>query len=139
MEVDDTPETSPAQSTADAPESRPKRPSRVRNIDPRTLSEMRGAEELVYTVFCAITAHKEIYERAEGELHGDINPNSIIIFDHPTRDDQPAESEGALIYWDPPISIQTMRKIGNPDHPQPPPQRRKQYFMPPFDWYHHYC
>ncbi|EIW51916.1 uncharacterized protein TRAVEDRAFT_53911 [Trametes versicolor FP-101664 SS1] len=110
------------------------RPSRVRAVSPRALSEMKNGRELVWAVLCALIGHKEIYEQADGELHGDINPNSIVLLDHPGDArpwDQPGRTAGAMIYWEAPISIQTARKVGEVrDRPVPPPQQRRA--MPPW-------
>ncbi|KAL1948020.1 hypothetical protein VTO73DRAFT_12095 [Trametes versicolor] len=133
-----------------------KQAPRVRAVHARNLDTISGAEELMASVACAIDAHREIYEHGTAkELHGDINPNSILIFDHPPRpapgDEERAQSEkqgdapwdspygpsaGAMVYWEPPISLATLRLVGNPDKPQPPPawkSARYQYVMPPWD------
>ncbi|EIW51917.1 uncharacterized protein TRAVEDRAFT_53912 [Trametes versicolor FP-101664 SS1] len=140
-----------------------KQAPRVRAVHARNLDTISGAEELMASVACAIDAHREIYEHGTAkELHGDINPNSILIFDHPPRpapnsthgsaegsdkegetkgDDAPWDSPygpsaGAMVYWEPPISLATLRLVGNPDKPQPPPawkSARYQYVMPPWD------
>ncbi|OJT09309.1 hypothetical protein TRAPUB_14248 [Trametes pubescens] len=119
------------------------RPSRVRDVSPRALSEIKNGHELIWGVLCALLGHKGIYEQAAGELHGDINPNSIVLLDHPGAArpwDQPARTAGAMIYWEPPISIQTARKMGEVrDRPCPPPQTRERA-LPPYAfgyrWYH---
>lgn len=67
-------------------------------------------------------------EPAQSELHGNINPNAFVVFDHPDIGDgekSPRDTGytvGALIYWEPPISIQTLRKMANQDDPIRPPQ-----------------
>ncbi|KAL1937993.1 hypothetical protein VTO73DRAFT_12004 [Trametes versicolor] len=67
-------------------------------------------------------------EPAQSELHGNINPNAFVVFDHPDIGDgenSPWDTRytvGALIYWEPPISIQTLRKRGNPDGRVRPPR-----------------
>ncbi|KAI0649585.1 hypothetical protein C8Q79DRAFT_939396 [Trametes meyenii] len=124
----------------------PKRPSRARDVSTRDLSQSVNGREMVYAVFCGVQgmeppahsdgipriAHKEIHDRANGELHGDINPNALLLFDRP-QPDGTTSTEGGLIYWEPPISIQTLRKIGNPDKPIPPPSRHQYHgYMPPF-------
>ncbi|KAI0822580.1 hypothetical protein BC628DRAFT_1277108, partial [Trametes gibbosa] len=94
---------------------------RVTHVSPRDLAHFTDARELVLAMYGAIAAHKEIYERAAGELHGDINTNTILILDRPRPDRECPVPEGALVYWEPPISLQTLRKIGNLDPPQPLP------------------
>ncbi|KAH9848164.1 hypothetical protein C2E23DRAFT_708583, partial [Lenzites betulinus] len=84
-------------------------PSRVKTVFPRELCHFKSEFELVYAMKGAISAHKAICERADGELHGDINTNTILIIGHPPLD---RPSEGALIYWEPPLTIQTLRKMG---------------------------
>ncbi|KAI0363504.1 hypothetical protein BV20DRAFT_975597 [Pilatotrama ljubarskyi] len=110
-------------------ECRPKRPSRARDVTPRDLSESKHTFEMIYAFFCAVVAHKAIHEKAD-ELHGDINPNALVILDH-VAPDGTESSKGGLIYWEPPISVQTLRKIGNADRAVPPPQRRRAYVYPP--------
>lgn len=67
-------------------------------------------------------------EPAQSELHGNINPNAFIVFDHPDIGDgenspwDTGYTVGALIYWEPPISMQTLRNIGSPNHPVVSPQ-----------------
>ncbi|KAI0349917.1 hypothetical protein OH77DRAFT_1431579 [Trametes cingulata] len=113
------------------PESRPapKRPSRARDVVARDLTQSQHGYEMVYAFLCAIHAHKEIHERAH-ELHGNINPNALLLLDRLAPDGSGAveDSEGGLIYWEPPLSVQTLRKIGNPDRAIPPPARRRYFY-----------
>ncbi|KAI8989208.1 hypothetical protein BD414DRAFT_329487 [Trametes punicea] len=111
----------------------PKRPSRARDVSPRDLNQSANGYEMVYAILCAIRAHGSVHEHT-GQVHGDINPNALILFD---REDPrgTALSKGGLIYWEPPINLKTLRNIGRPDPPVPPP-RRPQTVMPPF--YHHW-
>ncbi|RDX52115.1 hypothetical protein OH76DRAFT_1400460 [Lentinus brumalis] len=65
------------------PAHAPSRPrTRVRHVSPRSLSEIKSSYELVSVVYGAVHAHQQLYERA-GVLHGDINPNTILILDWP--------------------------------------------------------
>ncbi len=158
---DPGPEQTQTDGEAAPPPAPTPRPSRVRAVSPRALSEIKNGHELVWGVLCALlgpslpdlpltlilthacAGHKGIYEQADGELHGDINPNSIVLLDHPGAArpwDQPARTAGAMIYWEPPISIQTARKMGEVrDRPCPPPQTRERT-LPPYAfgyrWYH---
>ncbi|OJT03850.1 hypothetical protein TRAPUB_5473 [Trametes pubescens] len=143
----------------------PKQAHRVRAVHARNQDTISGTEELIASIACAIDAHREIYEHGPAkELHGDINPNSIVIFDHPPgpssgkahnkeeglrvekegdEDDAPWDSPygpsaGAMVYWEPPISFATLRLVGNPDKPQPPPAWKRERYryvhvMPPWD------
>ena len=116
-----------------------RRPSRLKDVQPRSLSEINNSIELVATVASAIRgaspsrptprllpqptpgyalAHQRLYEDA-GILHGDINNNTIIILDHP--DDS---FHGALVDFDYPVSVAARRKLANPDPAMPPPRRR---------------
>ncbi|KAI0649582.1 hypothetical protein C8Q79DRAFT_1005954 [Trametes meyenii] len=119
-----------------APEpSAPNRLARVQVVSPRDLSQIRSSSELVAAIFDSIEASKEVYEKIDGELHGDINPNSLVIIDRTDPESGERSSRGGLIYWEPPISMQTLRKVGNPDRPVPPPRPRNTYYYqapPPF-------
>ncbi|KAI0671989.1 hypothetical protein C8Q78DRAFT_1077580 [Trametes maxima] len=118
-----------------APEpSAPNRPARVQVVSPRDLSQIRSSLELVTAIFDSIEASQAVYEKIDGELHGDVNPNSLVIIDRTDPDSGVTSSRGGLIYWEPPISMQTLRKIGNPDLPVPPPRPRNTYYYapPPF-------
>lgn len=183
VDVPMTSATDPTPARAESAQP-PKKAPRVRAVHARNLDTISGAEELVASVACAIdgpspfplingrvelknadavgdAAHREIYEHGTAkELHGDINPNSILIFDHPPRpapgngesaqkekqgdgDDAPWDSPygpsaGAMVYWEPPISLATLRLVGNPDRPQPPPAWKSERYrrvcvMPPWD------
>ncbi|OJT09310.1 hypothetical protein TRAPUB_14249 [Trametes pubescens] len=183
----DIPMTSAQDPTPSGAESAqpPKRAHRVRAVHARNLDTISGGEELIASIACAIdgpplspplfveaknadgvrdAAHREIYEHGTAqELHGDINPNSILIFDHPPRpahspnsapgnegeykreggendaapwDSPYGPSAGAMVYWEPPISLATLRLVGNPDEPQPPPAWKSERYrcvMPPWD------
>ena len=61
-----------------------------------------------------------------GILHGDINPNTIVILE--TED---GDVEGALIDYDMPLCRAAMRKLKDPDPVVPPRQRRERY-MPAY-------
>ncbi|KAH9885859.1 hypothetical protein C8Q73DRAFT_659257 [Cubamyces lactineus] len=136
MLASDTP--SEAQEHTSGSNSPPKRATRVREVSPRSLSEMANGQELVYGMLCGVEAHGAIYERT-GELHGDINPNAILFLDTTEPDGTPV-TEGALIYWEPPVNFRTLRNVGQRDPPVPPPQRyRYSGFMPRWDhgWHGH--
>ena len=80
-------------------------------------------------------------------MHGDINPNTIIILDWPASsmsrqqacaadgdgtvhddaargDEDGARTDGALVDFDYPVSVAARRKLVNPDPAMPPPRRR---------------
>ncbi|KAI0684682.1 hypothetical protein C8T65DRAFT_836365, partial [Cerioporus squamosus] len=117
----------PASASASASDD-PPRPAprpRVRPVSPRTLNELKSSQELVYVMFCAVQAHQHLYERA-GVLHGDINPNTILILDWPRPRRCPSPhgegasegegfTEGALVDFDVPYSAAAWR------HPRPGP------------------
>ncbi|RPD60457.1 hypothetical protein L226DRAFT_612036 [Lentinus tigrinus ALCF2SS1-7] len=112
-----TPE--PAASGADAPQAAPARPSRVREVTTRSLSEFTDTKHLVTVMLDAIKAHKSLYE-VGGVLHGDINNNTIIILQS-----SDGESNGALVDFDLPYSMPAVRKLGDP---HPPIQRNRPYY-----------
>ncbi|TFK87276.1 hypothetical protein K466DRAFT_617041 [Polyporus arcularius HHB13444] len=66
--------------------------TRVRHVSPRSLSEIKSSYELVSVVYGAVQAHQQLHERA-GVLHGDINPNTILILDWPSESGSPCASE----------------------------------------------
>ncbi|KAI0327382.1 hypothetical protein GY45DRAFT_1257111 [Cubamyces sp. BRFM 1775] len=128
-------EKSDAPQQAQEDTTSPERAKRVREVSPRSLSEMANGQELVYAMLCGVEAHGAIYKRT-GELHGDINPNAILFFDATEPDGEPV-TEAGLIYWEPPISFQTLRNVGRRDPPVPPHQSlRYSGFMPRWDQRH---
>lgn len=141
------------QNTEAAPNEAPgKCPSRVWDVYPREILQCRDPHELFFAMTCALEGKyvprfviyqhfitcvvppavlAEMYapeETAQSELHGNINPNTFIVFDHPDIGDgenspwDTGYTVGALIYWEPPISIQTLQKRDNPDGPVQPPR-----------------
>ncbi|KAI0752317.1 hypothetical protein C8Q80DRAFT_1266873 [Daedaleopsis nitida] len=110
------------------------RRSRLKPVSPRSLEEMTSGFELVYTILGSIKAHRRLYEDA-GYVHGDINPNTIIILDWSAADgkdaardgagggdakdkgkgkneDKGARTEGALVDFDIPYTREAIRKLG---------------------------
>ena len=55
-----------------------------------------------------------------------VNNNTIIIVEMSDSD-----SKGALVDFDLPYSITSIRKIGDPDKVAPPPQRNRPYYWRP--------
>ncbi|KAI0649581.1 hypothetical protein C8Q79DRAFT_882540, partial [Trametes meyenii] len=104
------PAAEPAQPDMPA-ESAAQRP-RVRTVTPRDLVHFSNTRELATVMLDAINAHKRLYEDAN-TLHGDINPNTIVIFDfdQPQQVSAPPGAQsahenravGALIDFDPPL------------------------------------
>ena len=108
-----------------------RRPSRLKDVQPRMLLEFGDWRELCATFAGAIggtspsppappfqraiadlaarTAHKRLYEDA-GVLHGDVNMHTIVILDHPD-----GSTEGALVHFDHPVSVAGCRKLTDPD------------------------
>ncbi|KAI0698674.1 hypothetical protein C8Q76DRAFT_584021, partial [Earliella scabrosa] len=98
------------------PPVQPRRPSRLKDVSPRTLEDFKNSRELVWTMLGAIEAHRALYEKA-GTLHGDINTNTIIILDWPAGSEQDGQqrrppTEGALVDFDVPYSREAWRKAG---------------------------
>ncbi|KAI8989199.1 hypothetical protein BD414DRAFT_486372 [Trametes punicea] len=57
-----------------------KHPRRVRQVRARTLTDFSNTGELAVVMVNAIEAHQSLYQDA-GILHGDVNLNTIIVFD----------------------------------------------------------
>ncbi|KAI0760925.1 hypothetical protein BD413DRAFT_674734 [Trametes elegans] len=120
--------------------------NRIKRVTPRAFEHFVNGQELVLGIFGAVVAHKEIYERADGELHGDIAPHTLVFLDHadPATTAAAAPSgSGALIYLESPISVQTAAKLGRPRDPVYVPlaaQRDRErahravYYRPPPGW-----
>ncbi|KAI0780257.1 hypothetical protein C8Q74DRAFT_1368001 [Fomes fomentarius] len=92
-----------------APESR--RPSRLKEVQPRELCQMENFREVTLTIHDAIEAHRRLWEDAK-TLHGDVNNNTIIILDWPEGSDHKGpRNHGALVDFDIPYTIQAVRKL----------------------------
>ncbi|KAI0671988.1 hypothetical protein C8Q78DRAFT_1077579 [Trametes maxima] len=104
------PSAEPAQAEMSTENAHP--PPRVRTVTPRDLVHFSDTRELAAVMLDAINAHKRLYEDAK-TLHGDINPNTIVIFnfDQPREGSVPPGDQsahenravGALIDFDPPL------------------------------------
>ncbi|KAI9065042.1 hypothetical protein FKP32DRAFT_1756967 [Trametes sanguinea] len=82
--TDDTQSQSQAAATTtrDTPTTAERPAKRVREVRVRALTDFENSRELVFVMRDAILAHKRLYEDAH-VLHGDINPNTIVIFEDP--------------------------------------------------------
>ncbi|RPD60461.1 hypothetical protein L226DRAFT_569972 [Lentinus tigrinus ALCF2SS1-7] len=112
MQVD--PPTKDAAPSGTSPS--PARKQRVRTVSPRSLLDMKSSFELTYTVYRAIQAHERLYKDA-GVLHGDINPNTILILDWPADEaaGRPRPMlDGALVDFDVPYSVEGLRHLVHP-------------------------
>ncbi|OJT06738.1 hypothetical protein TRAPUB_2410, partial [Trametes pubescens] len=70
--------------------------------------------------------HHDVYERNNGELHKRLSLNSLVILDHPAdRGSMGPARAGAVIYWEAPRTIQTLRKLGDPNTWPGPPMHRE--------------
>ncbi|TBU37764.1 hypothetical protein BD309DRAFT_973314 [Dichomitus squalens] len=126
MDVDSQTTTSPPQDTnaGSAPESSgaaqaEPTTSRLERVKPRDLCEFKHSLQLVEVMLGAIVAHKRLYDDA-GILHGDINPNTIVMLEG-----EDGKVKGALIDYDMPLCEAAMRKILKPDPAVPPPQQKR--------------
>ncbi|TFK87266.1 hypothetical protein K466DRAFT_586512 [Polyporus arcularius HHB13444] len=124
MQVDPNPpaknsdRTSTRTQNTKAPSAQPFQ--RVRRVSPRTLDQFTNSHELVYVVAGAVRAHERLYKEA-GVLHGDINPNTILILDWPASEGDSdgaaqgkARTEGALVDFDVPYSLEGIRQLVHP-------------------------
>ncbi|KAI0820399.1 hypothetical protein BC628DRAFT_1330412 [Trametes gibbosa] len=98
-------------SSSSPAQSRPKTSSvqhRVRTVTARALVDFVDPRELCQVMLDAVHAHKRLYEDAK-ILHGDINPNTIFIFNpdystQPPTSSAPLRPVGAIIDFDQPIT-----------------------------------
>ncbi|KAI0351814.1 hypothetical protein OH77DRAFT_1366657, partial [Trametes cingulata] len=85
-------------------------PKRVRQVKARSLIDFGDTREFMSIMLDAIVAHRHLYEDA-GILHGDINPNTIVILEFDdampgaSTDDARgrARAIGALVDYDGPL------------------------------------
>ncbi|KAH9896425.1 hypothetical protein C8Q73DRAFT_685390 [Cubamyces lactineus] len=77
---------------------------RVKEVNTRSLMDIKDTRELVKVMLDAITAHKRLYEDAS-VLHGDVNPNTLVIFEPAAGAEEGARAMGALIDYDGPIRL----------------------------------
>ncbi|KAM5537538.1 hypothetical protein V8D89_008865 [Ganoderma adspersum] len=99
--------------------------SRLEKVSAKDLCDFKSRLHLVWVMYGAIQAHQRLYEDV-GILHGDINPNTIVMLE--TED---GKVEGALIDYDVPLCRAAMRKLANPDPVVPPPARPRDHYIPP--------
>ncbi|CDO78247.1 hypothetical protein BN946_scf184789.g3 [Trametes cinnabarina] len=90
--TDAQPTTTDAPPQANASLSRPGR--RIREVRARALTDFENPRELVSVMMDAIYAHKQLYEDAK-ILHGDINPNTIVIFEEPDSEPEGVSGSGS--------------------------------------------
>ncbi|KAJ8455638.1 hypothetical protein ONZ51_g12374 [Trametes cubensis] len=82
--------------------TQPARPARrVKEVNTRSLTDFKDTRELAQVMLDAITAHKRLYEDAN-ILHGDVNPNTLVIFEPVAGAEEGARTMGALIDYDGP-------------------------------------
>ncbi|KAI0760932.1 hypothetical protein BD413DRAFT_594308 [Trametes elegans] len=75
--------------------------NRVRAVEPRSLVDFSDPRELAQIMLGAIHAHRRLYEDAN-ILHGDVSPNTILIFDGLSTGTQTGQTAGAIIDFDKP-------------------------------------
>ncbi|KAI1785703.1 hypothetical protein LXA43DRAFT_104318 [Ganoderma leucocontextum] len=119
---------SPATSNSTSTERRASGTSRLEKVSAKDLCDFKNGQQLVSVMHDAILAHQRLYEDA-GIMHGDINPNTIVILE--TED---GKVEGALIDYDMPLCRAAMRKLRKPDPVVPPPasQWAQGYHLPTY-------
>ncbi|EJF62051.1 hypothetical protein DICSQDRAFT_136159 [Dichomitus squalens LYAD-421 SS1] len=128
MDVDSQTTTSPPQEDTNGESAPPESSgaaqaepptSRLERVKPRDLCEFKHSMQLVEVMLGAIVAHKQLHDDA-GILHGDINPNTIVMLEG-----EDGKVRGALIDYDMPLCEAAMRKLLKPDRAVPPPQQKR--------------
>ncbi|KAI0323482.1 hypothetical protein GY45DRAFT_1376294 [Cubamyces sp. BRFM 1775] len=74
---------------------------RVKEVNTRSLTDVKDTRELAQVMLDAITGYKRLYKDAS-VLYGDVNPNTLVIFEPAAGAEEGARAMGALIEYDGP-------------------------------------